>query len=531
MPLPSSGAISLNDMHIEVGGSSGTQVSINDSDIRGLIGKSSGAQMSFSEWYGASAVGTMPAYGRTETLGHTGYFATQQIDSGYGANVLNIYYKRSVIGYTITQAELEEAGIYTGMRLTGISWYMMNAPLYQPLPNHQIALCNMPGSSTNLTNPTISSNRTTFLNVVNQTNWSPGTSVNQYVGRDFNTYFNYTGGAIGVIVAWGAVSPNYHASGITGGTDTGTTYYTRTDAAGTYSTSDTANTATNSSVTRSGVRPRTRFRVNVYDEVYMTRYTTSQLTPGQSGQVGISISKDMSSSMGTHSFQYHPVATGNKTGYYFGDWGNDIFDSWGYFHLAVYHNGSYNNFIPIDFSSGRNGADGSFTESEFTDSATGSEWYLKHGFPLQGAWMFHIRCKKHPTSGSSPNATNFYCIAGGNMGSDSSTYNRVNYYDKTLSSGQAMRLYIVENADNSSYVTNEKLTIHIMGLKKTQMGASTGGQQWTYKQQMGNDNLYIWSAQTNGGLTWYMFKGDPGPPYPTPTNMMNWLANDLERKE
>ena len=115
MPLPSSGAISLNDMHIEVGGSSGTQVSINDSDIRGLIGKSSGAQMAFNEWYGASAVGTMPAYGRTETLGHTGYFATQQIDSGYGANVLNIYYKRSVIGYTITQAELEEAGIYTGM--------------------------------------------------------------------------------------------------------------------------------------------------------------------------------------------------------------------------------------------------------------------------------------------------------------------------------------------------------------------------------------------------------------------------------
>lgn len=55
MPLPSSGAISLNEMHIEAGGSSGTQVSINDSDIRGLISKSSGAQMSFSEWYGASA--------------------------------------------------------------------------------------------------------------------------------------------------------------------------------------------------------------------------------------------------------------------------------------------------------------------------------------------------------------------------------------------------------------------------------------------------------------------------------------------
>lgn len=56
MALQSSGSISLNEIHIEAGGSSGTQAGINDSDIRGLIGKSSGAQMSFSEWYGASAV-------------------------------------------------------------------------------------------------------------------------------------------------------------------------------------------------------------------------------------------------------------------------------------------------------------------------------------------------------------------------------------------------------------------------------------------------------------------------------------------
>ena len=55
MVLPSSGAISLNEMHVEVGASSGTQVAINDTDIRGLIGKSSGSQMAFNEWYGASS--------------------------------------------------------------------------------------------------------------------------------------------------------------------------------------------------------------------------------------------------------------------------------------------------------------------------------------------------------------------------------------------------------------------------------------------------------------------------------------------
>ncbi len=55
MALQSSGQISLNDIHVEAGGTSGSQASINDSDIRALIGKSSGASMSFSEWYGASA--------------------------------------------------------------------------------------------------------------------------------------------------------------------------------------------------------------------------------------------------------------------------------------------------------------------------------------------------------------------------------------------------------------------------------------------------------------------------------------------
>jgi hypothetical protein len=56
MPLQTSGAISLNDIHVEAGGASGTTASINDADIRALIGKASGVQMSFSEWYGASAV-------------------------------------------------------------------------------------------------------------------------------------------------------------------------------------------------------------------------------------------------------------------------------------------------------------------------------------------------------------------------------------------------------------------------------------------------------------------------------------------
>ena len=55
MALQTSGAIGLNDIHVEAGGSSGTSATINDTDIRGLIGKGSGASNAFNEYYGASS--------------------------------------------------------------------------------------------------------------------------------------------------------------------------------------------------------------------------------------------------------------------------------------------------------------------------------------------------------------------------------------------------------------------------------------------------------------------------------------------
>lgn len=55
MTLPSSGQISLNQIHIEAGGTTGTQVTLNDSDVRGLISKADNTQNSFSEYYGASS--------------------------------------------------------------------------------------------------------------------------------------------------------------------------------------------------------------------------------------------------------------------------------------------------------------------------------------------------------------------------------------------------------------------------------------------------------------------------------------------
>ena len=55
MALQSSGQITLDDIHVEAGGTTGTQASINDADIRGLVSATSGSEMQFSDWYGASS--------------------------------------------------------------------------------------------------------------------------------------------------------------------------------------------------------------------------------------------------------------------------------------------------------------------------------------------------------------------------------------------------------------------------------------------------------------------------------------------
>lgn len=62
MALPTSGQITLNQIHTEVGGTSGSYVTINDSDIRGLspaagktINTASGSLIRFSDLHGASS--------------------------------------------------------------------------------------------------------------------------------------------------------------------------------------------------------------------------------------------------------------------------------------------------------------------------------------------------------------------------------------------------------------------------------------------------------------------------------------------
>ena len=74
MALQSSGAISLNEIHIEAGGTTGTLVSINDADIRALIGVDAATEMSFDDWYGAMSTTTVTVTQGSTSVAQATYY-------------------------------------------------------------------------------------------------------------------------------------------------------------------------------------------------------------------------------------------------------------------------------------------------------------------------------------------------------------------------------------------------------------------------------------------------------------------------
>ncbi len=103
MPLPGSGQIDLNAIHVEAGGSSGSQAAMNDSDIRAMIGKGSTSQNSFNEYYGVSAAAPSATYkGRTLTTGNGFPAGYVSLSSGTKIVVVTL----QIPGYTNTYCYL-----------------------------------------------------------------------------------------------------------------------------------------------------------------------------------------------------------------------------------------------------------------------------------------------------------------------------------------------------------------------------------------------------------------------------------------
>ena len=80
MTLQTSGAISLNDIHVEAGGTSGSSVSLGDLDIRTIAGSASGA-VAVGSCYGATMVTVTQATQSAQYFTRRGFYDDSNIGS------------------------------------------------------------------------------------------------------------------------------------------------------------------------------------------------------------------------------------------------------------------------------------------------------------------------------------------------------------------------------------------------------------------------------------------------------------------
>jgi len=90
MPLQSSGQITLDEIHVEAGGTTSTEATVNDTDIRGLISATSASEMEFADFYGADSSGGGVDEGLSSSLdsvsGTNASWSTRTVDISAYAN-------------------------------------------------------------------------------------------------------------------------------------------------------------------------------------------------------------------------------------------------------------------------------------------------------------------------------------------------------------------------------------------------------------------------------------------------------------
>ncbi len=173
---------------------------------------------------------------------------TTSVLSSTSAQVGNTYWRRYLLAWTLTQAEIFGGGLSgvpvgTAGTISGLGFYIFNPPgsAYQPQTT-EIGLVNLAASSTDTTNPAANASLVHVFDA--SVNLSAASGLTLYT---FNlTNFSYTGGALGITFGLSQCPTNYTSDGQSYYMSGGTLYLSRTDGAGAYSyNSSSTNTATN----------------------------------------------------------------------------------------------------------------------------------------------------------------------------------------------------------------------------------------------------------------------------------------------
>lgn len=178
------------------------------------------------------------------------------------------------------------------------------------------------------------------------------------------------------------------------------------------------------------------------------------------------------------------------------DWGNDIFDDWGYFYLYDVESGKY--YFPL--INPQNQDDGIITTQTF--NAFGSTFTIKHGWSVQGIFKFDI---------SVDNNKAFRFGAYGNMGSDGDEV----LQDLTQSyslNGNTLTLHYHCDAEDGD--SNEVLYSYFIPKNISENVSQT------YNVYYDDDDYMsmISKEVTNGLLVYFSKRND----------VKEWVINDLE---
>jgi hypothetical protein len=238
---------------------------------------------------------------------------------------------------------------------------------------------------------------------------------------------------------------------------------------------------------------------NGYWSSYFQYIISAGKTDTGGNQVGEPIQKDMSQNTWSYPSQGLPGnSSQNISASYWSDWGEDIFDAWGYFYL---YDPAQNNYLGLNFNPNDvNLADGQFRTQVFTFNSR--TFTITQGYPVQGIFKFEIRVDDDQP---------FVFGEGGNMGSDGSTVNNDLSYSYTLE-GTNLTLWYNENYQ----VGNETERFYSYYIPFVIDENNTK----TYTDYMdGSDNLYLYSRQCTHGLTVYHSKE---------YDVKQWVVYDLE---
>jgi hypothetical protein len=184
---------------------------------------------------------------------------------------------------------------------------------------------------------------------------------------------------------------------------------------------------------------------------------------------------------------------------YWSDWGDDIFDGWGFFYL---YDPEFNNYSAIVLNdSNFNAADGIISTQTFTlNSRT---FTVKYGYPVQGIFKFDISVNDNK---------NFQFGFDGNLGSNGSTSNNLLSYDYSIGS-ESFRLHYNYNVQTN--LPTEKFYTYVVPYNKNQNKLAS-----TYTRRLYDiDNLALYTVPVKKGVTIYVAKQN---------DVRDWVVNDLE---